>query len=249
MDGLGLAALAAATLAGALVQATTGFGFAIVAAPVFLAVMNSKAAIPVLVALHIVQSALLAPRLWTAVSRWHLKRLAAGAAVGCPLGLLLLQRLDVRGLKLVLGGLILVALVLFVVRGRMQPAGVGQPQHRRGPLTALTGLASGVLTSILVMPGPPLMAYLAGERWPRDASRALSLTFFAGCYVLVFLLALAAGAVDAAGWRAIAVLAPASLLGTLAGLRLAPRISEAHFRQAILGLMLLSGLGAILSAL
>ncbi|MFM9940169.1 MAG: sulfite exporter TauE/SafE family protein [Hyphomicrobiaceae bacterium] len=249
MDGWGLTALGLATLAGALVQATTGFGFAILAAPVFLAVMNSKAAIPVLVALHIVQSAMLAPKLWTKVSRWHLYRLAAGAAIGCPLGLLLLGYLDVRGLKLTLGVLILLALVLFVVRGRMQSAGLRHPQPERGPLTAMTGLASGALTSILVMPGPPLMAYLAGERWPRDASRALSLTFFAGCYVLVFALALAAGTVAVADWWLILVLAPASLLGTLAGLRLAPRISEAHFRQAILALMLLSGLGAIVSAL
>lgn len=244
-----LACLAAAATAGALVQAMTGFGFAILAAPVFLAVLNSKAAIPLLVALHIVQSAWLTPSLWPHVSQWHLKRLAIGAVAGCPIGLLLLARLDVKELKLTLGVLILVAVALFVLRGRAAATEAAAPRSQHGPRAVLTGFASGLLTSILVMPGPPLMVYLAGERWRRMDARALSLTFFAGCYVLVLVLALAAGNLTRDDGLAVAALAPFVLAGTLAGNRLGSKISEQHFRQALLVLMLLSGGGAILSAL
>ncbi len=249
MDIVAVAILAAVTVLGALVQATTGFGFAILAAPVFLAVLNSKTAIPVLVALHIVQSAWVVQEVWPRVSRWHLKRLASGAALGCPLGLVLLEWIDVRGLKLTLGVLILLALALFIWRGRTPSVTAGRPGPAHAPVIALTGAVSGALTSILVMPGPPLIAYLAGERWPREDARALSLTFFAGCYVLVLGLALAAGALGRGDWLLIAGLSPAAIAGTLLGLRLGPKVSERHFRQALLALMLLSGAGAILSAL
>ena len=54
MDASALALLALGTLGGAVVQAATGFGFAIIAAPLFLVAMNSHAALQVLVVIHLV---------------------------------------------------------------------------------------------------------------------------------------------------------------------------------------------------
>ena len=107
MEGPALLALGLAAFAGALVQAATGFGFAILAAPVFLFVIGTTAAIPVLVALHVLQSAIIVPGVWRRASRWHIKRLLLGALLGCPLGLWLFQGFAVRGLKLTVGLLIL----------------------------------------------------------------------------------------------------------------------------------------------
>ena len=217
MASTGILILLAATFAGAGVQAATGFGFAIVAAPVFLAVIGDKSAIPVLVALHIVQCALLVPRVWRQAPLPHLGWLAAGAAFGCPFGLVLLDRFPVPALKIALGVVILAFAILFVVRERLTTGiGVIMPGKVRAPLTALVGLASGILTSVFVMPGPPLMVYLARERWPRDASRAVSLTFFSGCYVTVLGLAAASGQLAMASVIEALWLSPAVVLGTFA---------------------------------
>ncbi len=250
MAQTGMLFLLAATFAGAAVQAATGFGFAIIAAPVFLAVIGDKSAIPILIALHIVQCALLVPRVWRQAPLPHLGWLAAGAVIGCPIGLALLDRLPVPALKIALGLVILIFAVLFIVRERLaRSVAVTMPNVAAAPLTTLAGFASGLLTSVFVMPGPPLMVYLARERWPRDISRALSLTFFSGCYVAVLALAAISGQFLAASVVAAIWLSPAVLLGTLAGMAVTARLSEAHYRTALLVLMLLSGVGAIASAL
>lgn len=249
MDWSALLLLSLATFAGALVQAATGFGFAIIAAPVFLWVMNSTAAIAVLVALHVVQSAIVVPRLWPKASRWHLKRLALGAVAGCPFGVWLLTGMDVRALKLAVGVVILGVIGLLVWRecaagGRARPAG----GKSSGGTTLATGVLSGALTALLVMPGPPLMVYFMRDRHAGDAVRALSLSFFALCYVAVTAAFALLGMLDGRALWMAAMLAPAVLLGTVAGLAAAGLFSDAELRLALLALLFLSGIGAIASA-
>ena len=251
MDGTVLAVLGLATFFGALVQAATGFGFAILAAPVFLVAMNSPAAIPILVALHIPQSLMLVPRLWRRVPRWHLKRLVLGAMLGCPIGLWLFSGADARFLKLTVGCLILAVIGLLLLREARTRRGrhvISKVGH--GTLATLaTGVTSGAMTALLVMPGPPLMLYFMGTRQAADVVRALSLSFFALCYIAVTLAFIATGAMPHASWMTTGLLTPAVIAGTIAGTTLGPRLGETGMRAAILGLLFLSGAGAILSAL
>lgn len=247
MELAALALLLVATFAGAFTQAATGFGFSILAAPVFLAILDSKAALPILVSLHVIQSVQLVPGVLPDLPRRELKALAIGALIGCPLGLVILRHLDVRTLKLMLGVLILGFVGLYLWRARLNATNSDAPPPRPG-LMMLTGFASGLLTAILVMPGPPLMAALASKRWPRLPTRALSLTFFGGCYVAVLLLAVLAGDVTRATFTTAALLAPAAIAGTFAGRAAGTRLSDARFQTILLALMVLSGAGAILSA-
>lgn len=245
-----MALLVVATFTGALVQAATGFGFAIIAAPVFLAVTGSTSAVPVLVGLHVVQSLLLVPRVWRHVSLRHLVWLGGGALVGCPIGLLLLESISIEALKIGLGTIILGFAAVFLSRERWGRVGHNAAETEfHAAATSLTGFGSGFLTAILVMPGPPLMLYYAIGRWPMEAARGLSLTFFSACYVFVLLLAAGRGVLSASGWADIATLSPIVIVGTIAGLALAGRLSEQHYRTVLLVLMAISGVGSILTAL
>ncbi len=250
MEWGSLAILGLATFAGALVQAATGFGFAIIAAPVFLAVMNSTVAIAVLVALHVVQSAMVLPKVWNRASKWHLKRLVLGALIGCPLGFWAFRSLDVRTLKVLIGVIILAVIGLLIWRELGAVTGQRKTGAQRGtPLTLMTGMISGAMTSLLVMPGPPLMVYFMSERAAGDSVRALSLTFFGLCYVAVTMSNVMAGSLGGRAWEIVGWLAPVVVLGTVAGVALSRHFSEAGFRWAVLALLLLSGIGAIVSAL
>jgi uncharacterized membrane protein YfcA len=249
MDPVALAILACAAFAGAMVQAATGFGFAILAAPVFLTVMNSTVAVAVLIALHVVQSAQVVPALWSAIPLSHLRRLVLGGAIGCPAGALILQMLDVRMLKVALGVLIVGFVAMFVVRMRRPLTRTRPAAPQSGPPATLAGFASGVLTALLVMPGPPLMVLLASQQWPREDARALSLGFFACCYVAALALSVAGGVMGGAEWLLVGLLAPAVVLGTIAGARLGRLVPEARYRLVLLALMLLSGVGALVSGL
>ncbi len=251
-DPAALLVLFLAGFAGATIQAATGFGFAIVAAPFFLAVLNSASAITVRVLVHLVQTAIMVPTLWRDAPPRLLRLLVIGGLVGCPLGLAVFHLLDVRALKLAVGAAILVAASLLVARekgllSRIVHAPRDGAPHAWPGLT--TGAASGFLTSILVMPGPPLMLLMAAEQLPKAPTRALSLTFFGICYLFVAALHVATGATDRSVLVLAVMLAPGAWLGTLAGERLAVRFTEARFRVAVLALLALSGVGALASAL
>lgn len=129
-------------------------------------------------------------------------------------------------------------------RSRAAVAGSGT-----GRAAVVTGALSGALTALLVMPGPPLMVYFMRERHAPDAVRALSLSFFALCYVAVTAAQVVGGALGTGALLKVALLTPAVILGTLAGLALARHFTDWGLRMAILALLFLSGVGAIASAL
>lgn len=251
--------LAAATFAGAFVQAVSGFGFAIVAAPVFLWATGSTAAIPMLVLLHLVQSAMVVPAVAGSAPRDALCGLLTGAAVGCPAGLALFLLADVRTLELSTGAVILVITALIVAReiahradardARASASASAASAASAGMPGRITGVASGALTALLVMPGPPLMVWTMRAGLGRDDARALSLTFFAACYLFVALLQLAAGQLSARMLGLAVLLAPVVVAGTAAGMRFARRLSEHMFRTVVLVLLALSGLAALASGL
>lgn len=242
---------------GAVVQSATGFGFAIVAAPMFLVAMNSHAALQVLVVVHLVQTTMMLRGVWSLVPMHLLKTLVAGALIGSPIGLLVFMRLDVDALKLTVGVLILLFTTLLIVRelgwlSRMpadHASGDTRDEGAPRPLATLTGAVSGAMTALLIMPGPPLMLYLSHAPLPHARARALAVAFFGLCYLLVTALnTFWAGMGDGVWWLALA-LAPVVYVGTLTGLRLSRYLTQGGFRVAVLVLLVLSGLGAILSAI
>ena len=261
MDLATVALLLLGSVGGAVVQSATGFGFAIVAAPMFLAAMNSHAALQVLVVIHLVKTAMLLPGIWAMVPMRLFKALVLGAAVGSPIGLLFFMSLDVRALKLTVGILILLFTGLLIARemgwlARVFPTGPGaattddeMTSAPPSPLAYVTGAISGGMTSLLVMPGPPLMLYLAGAPLPHAHARALAIAFFGLCYLFVTALNTFWAGMGEGVWLLALAMVPAVYLGTLAGRRIARHVTQGSYRVAVLALLVLSGVGAILSAL
>ncbi len=256
MEAGELALLGLGALGGAVVQAATGFGFAIVAAPLFLVAMNSHAALQVLVVIHLVQTIMMLRGIWPLVPREMFKLLVAGALVGSPIGLLVFMHLDVNALKLTVGVLILLFTTLLIAReagwlGRRaagpETAGNGA-EAAPSPLASLTGALSGAMTALLVMPGPPLMLYLSYRPLSHAHARALAIAFFGLCYLFVTALnTFWAGMGEDVWWLALG-LAPVVYLGTQLGIRLSRYLTQGAFRIAVLVLLVASGLGAVLSA-
>jgi uncharacterized protein len=246
--------LAMAVAAGAAVQAATGFGFAILAAPVFLAVLNSTTAVPILVALHVVQCMALVPRIVGGVPWPQLQGLALGALFGCPLGLLVFHALDVRLMKFAIGVTILFVAAMLAWRRLRQAIRNGDTSatdsiQGSGLGLSITGALSGALTALLVMPGPPLMVHLLRHPLPPASARSLSIAFFSTCYAAVLAAHVATGALARADWETVLTLVLPVLVGTFAGFRLAPWLAERHFAPVLNALLLLAGLGALWSAL
>jgi uncharacterized membrane protein YfcA len=238
-------ALMSATLVGAFVQSATGFGFALVAAPIFLIAMDSVKAIIVLVALHVVQSAMLVPRLWRHAPSQLLLPMMAGSLAGMPIGLAILSHLDLQTLKLAVGLVLLLSTALLAARevGWLSAFGARSAISEARITTAgSVGFLSGLLTALLVMPGPPLIVYSASLDIEKIKSRALSLTLFGFCYVATTVFHAVTGNLTQDAWQWLAILVPAVIVGTYLGDRANAWLSEYWFRMAVLVIAGLSGI-------
>lgn len=250
MELASFAILAAITFAGALIAATFGFGFAILAAPLFLVVMDSTGAIPVLAALNFAASVLVAARIWRQAPARLLALLCAGSVFGFPVGLALFGRADVSDLKLVAGVVIMSFALLLLARERgyivLDRRGTSA-DRASAPIACFVGVLAGAMGAALAMPGPIAMLYFMVLRLTKDQSRALSLAFFSFVYGVVCLLHGWDGGLDAPRLWFSAKLMTAVLAGALAGHWLARHVSEARFRELVLVILFVAGLYAVSS--
>lgn len=232
-------------------QAAFGFGFAILAAPLFLVVMESTGAIPVLAVLNLAVSALVAARIWGKAPAKLLALLCAASVAGFPVGLALFRGADVSDLK-VATGIVIMAFALLLLareRGHADLNASGMDRNRAFvPVTLLAGALSGIMGAALAMPGPVAMLYLSAARLPKEQSRALALAFFTFIYAVVCLLHAWDGALSAARMALSAKLLLAVFAGGIAGHWLARRVSEARYRQLVLMILFVAGLYAVWSA-
>ncbi|MCH7957838.1 MAG: hypothetical protein IIB63_09820 [Proteobacteria bacterium] len=105
------------------------------------------------------------------------------------------------------------------------------------------------MTTALGMPGPAIVLYLTAVGAGKDATRSLSLTFFAVSYGASLILQSVTVGVGRGVWATAALLVPIAAVGALLGHALGKRVSEAAFRRVVLALVASSGAYVLLSTL
>jgi uncharacterized membrane protein YfcA len=253
-----LAALVAAVLAGAAVQSATGFGFALVAAPVLVALLGPVPAIGALTVLPPVVNALTlaGERRRPQVLGADAARLVAWALPGLVLGALALRELPEDALRAAVGAAVLAALALRAWGPRPPGAAAATPRRPRGAAAAAprrprgaaaaAGAASGALSTSVGLSGPPLVLYLlargASPAQQRDTLAAIFLALAA--LGLVALLALGTFVLPA---ETPALLA-AAVCGQLAGRTIFRRLHADGHERAVLAVLVATALGALLAS-
>jgi len=94
VDLLDWAGLAATTTAAALLQAASGFGFAVLATPLFLLFVDPSCAVQLVIIITTVLSLVVLPGLWRAIVPGLLVRLGLGSLAGLPVGLVAFRLAD-----------------------------------------------------------------------------------------------------------------------------------------------------------
>ncbi len=143
---------ALAVFTAGLVRGFSGFGSAMVMAPVLAALYGPTVAVPIALILDLL---LAAPVLRDAVRHIEPRRigvLTAAAIVGIPGGTFLLLHLEAQTLRIAMSLAVLSAVLLLTTGWRHK----GSP-HLGG--TVVTGLASGALNGAIGMGGPPVIFY------------------------------------------------------------------------------------------
>ncbi|MEH6577468.1 MAG: sulfite exporter TauE/SafE family protein [Amphritea sp.] len=237
------------TFLAATVQSATGFGFGLIAVSAFLIVLNSVAAIQLVMIIILVMSCVHWPKLRGIAPGYLLKWLSLGCTLGFPLGILVYNQLDLDAIKVVVAVLIILisaqnAWHLF--SSKRNSANQDDKPHHQGSVMGV-GVVSGLMASSMAMPGPAVMLYLSRSALSKDEIRATILTFFLFSYGGAILLQATLIGIEPQTWLTAAVLTPSALVGMVAGHLLSKRINQQVFKGLVLVILLLTGLFMLLN--
>jgi uncharacterized membrane protein YfcA len=176
-------------------------------------------------------------------------RLVAGAFLGFPLGLLAFRNADIDQLKVMVAVTTLTFVAWTVLqKGSAQEGSHVKPRFRTPSAIGVGALAGG-MTTALGMPGPVLVLYLTAVGVGKEATRSITLTFFAVSYGVSLILQATTVGVSTGVWVTAALLVPVAGVGAALGHVLAKRISEVLFRRAVLVLVGATGAYVLFDAL
>ncbi len=235
-----LAAVLALVLFASIAKTVTGFGFALIAVPALVNVIEVRDAVVLAGLLSLANSVQMARRTWREMPWRSVAVIFAATLAGMPAGLAVLHWAEPDALRAGVGVTSL-ALAAVVVRGAPLRGGVG------GEIA--TGLVTGVLTTSTSMNGPPIVLYLQGRRLPPAEFRGALAGFFAVTGVVSVTAFALTGAVSRVAIGYFAAGLPAVWLGGLAGERLARWLPPTLFRRVVLGLLVASASVALVTSL
>ncbi len=218
----------------ALLQTTSGFGFALLAMPLVALVIGVKAAAPLVALVGLTLYAVNLARYRRGFEWRVVWPLAAAAALGVPVGVWALSNLDEDIVKSVLGAL----LIAYALYSLWRP----QAATLRSDVWAWpAGFLAGLLGGAFNTPGPPVIVYGNLKQWPRNLFRSTLQALFLFSSGLVIVSHAVAGNLTHGTWLSYLLLVPALLLGVWAGAWVDRHISNQHFRILVLALIFATG--------
>jgi len=237
--------LAATTFGAALLYAISGFGFAVLAAPLFLLFLDPAPAIQLVIIISTVLSIVVLRGLLPAIAPWLLLRLALGSLVGLPLGLVAFRYADPFLVRAAAGAMIFGFAILMAV-SRRRSGQPGQGKHwtafAMSPgLDLAAGAVSGIAGALVGQPGPPVLIYLLLAGTAARTVRATLLAFFALSYGVTLASHAATIGIAAPTWLAAGILIPFAFLGGLAGRPIGDRLGAEAFARLAIALLAMAG--------
>jgi uncharacterized protein len=237
--------LATTTFGSALLYAISGFGFAVLAAPLFLLFLDPARAIQIVIIISTALSIAVLRGLLPAIAPGLLLRLALGSLVGLPLGLVAFRYADPILVRAAAGAMIFgFAILMAISRRRSSQPGEGRhwTAFAMNPgLDLAAGAVSGFASALVGQPGPPVLIYLllAGAA-PRTV-RATLLAFFALSYGVTLASHAVTIGIPAPTWLAAGILIPFAFLGGLAGRPIGDRLGAEAFVMLAVTLLAVAG--------
>ena len=229
----GLAVLLAGFLRG-----LTGFGFALVAAPIVSTLVEPRIVVPMVLIHGTVTSIPLVVHARHDVQLMHIWPLMAGAIAGAPFGSYLLFVLDADKLRLLIGIVAFGFALLFL-------AGVSRKVHRERLAFLPVGFVSGLLNGSSSLAGPPVILFFANQGVPPAVFRANILALFFATNIATIFVFIIGGLFSVDAFLLALAFGPSLAIGTYLGARYARSVNARLFRGVALSVVMGSGIIAI----
>jgi uncharacterized membrane protein YfcA len=235
LSTLDVAIALVATLVGATVQGSIGFGMNLVVVPV-LAIVEPKALPAVAVLLGVPMSVLMVRHEHAAIDRPSVGWILAGRLPGTIVGTVVVALVATSTLSVLIGAFVLVSVVMSVIGATITVT----PRS-----CAVSGFESGVMGTAAGIGGPPLALLFQHHEGPVMRS-TLAASFFFGTALSLLSLGLA-GHLWLAHLALGAALVPAVLAGALTSRALARVLDGRWLRPAVLVFATISAIVAIVN--
>ena len=235
LSPLQLAAVGVTAFAAALLRAFTGFGFAMIAVPVFSLLLLPNEAVVLAATLTIAVSSTSYKEWWGKFPVDQFLPMITGSFAGTAVGVYLLSGMSRSEFQLWIG--------LCVIAATLATAFVKPSTKQRvpKPLTTGTGVASGLMNGAFAIPGPPVVVYAMAVIAEPAAARAFLMAFFFASNVLAVMMFSVAGMVTATPLVLLLLAFPLSFLGDLLGHHAFRRFGGASYRPVALFVALALG--------
>jgi len=228
-----LAAILATAISGVM-RGYSGFGSAVILAPIYSLLWGPRAGIPVMLLMELVVSLQLLPGAIKDADRRVVLPLGGAAAVATPMGAWVLLTADPEALRRFIGGFVLVFGLLLMSGWRYHGS-------RPLPLNLFVGTIAGLLKGSTGMSGPPVILYLLAGLEEAKRHRANLILFFATIAVISVVPPLIAGLIDLAVLVRLAVLLPVMAVSVPIGARLFRVVPDRLYRPFAMGVLLVAG--------
>jgi uncharacterized membrane protein YfcA len=218
-----------------LLRGLTGFGFAIVAAPLLAIVVSPLVAVSVVTLLQIPSGLPVMVRDW---SDTDFRAASISWLAGIPMllpGLYLVSRVPPEPMRIVLGAIVVVSAISLSLG-----ISIGRPP-RLGELVG-AGAVGGFLQGLAAMAGPPIIILVLASSWPAARCRATLSCIFLLLGTTSVIIGLSRGIMTADDMLLSAYCAPGLLFGQWIGAYAFARLDHRKYRQISLATVAMTGI-------
>ena len=223
-----------------MLQTSTGYGFSIIGTPFLLMLYPAHMAIQMNIILSICLSAFMIFKIRNEVDKALLMRLIKGSILGLVFGIFVYLYLDIQLLKMTVGVIILILTILLIFKLTI---------NRSRNKDFLTGGVSGVLTTSIGVPGPPLLLYFSGAGIDKTTLRSTTLAYYLFVYFASLVMQISFGGTSKETWGFSLLAIPPLFAGIVLGQFLFKWISQYIFLMITYIILIFTGIYLIVTSL
>lgn len=227
-------------LVASLLQTSTGYGFSIIGTPFLLLIYPVHTAIQMNIILSICLSAVMVFKIRQEVDHTLFIRLIKGSMLGLIFGIFIYLFVNIQILKITVGALILSLTVLLICQFKLD---------RSKNKDVIAGGISGLLTTSIGVPGPPLLLYFSGSRVDKVTLRSTTLAYYLFVYSASLVMQISFGGTSKEAWISSLLAIPPLFAGILLGQLLFKWISQKVFRIITYVILMFTGVYLMMTSL
>lgn len=222
-----------------ILQGITGFGFAVIAAPLILSIYDIQTTVVILTIVSFILNSYLSIKLKNQYNKRVLLKLIFWGSIGIPLGIFITTIIPTNTIKVIVSVLSMLFVVLIYI-----PKMYIKPNNL---ITYATGLLTGILQSSIGVSGPPVVLMLTSYKIsPLEMKKILAI-FFLTLSTLSLPLFFYKGILTIERGTLGLLMIPITIFGGFIGNLIAKKISVPKFRLITLSLVVISSVQLLLA--